>query len=396
MSSPQKKRKDIELKNYQRRQETKKRRVEEDKRVDAVQGLLDLSIQEPPTNGSPNDDMPQPLSHCNGDLCTSYFKVLEDECQALRTENILLKEKLASVRFDEISFSGDDDKVKLFTGLPTFSKLMTIFNIIMPYLMPNASLPLFQQYVLALMRMRLDLSNVFLGHLFCTSPSSVSRIFNHTINVMFVRLVPALVKWPGREELRLSLPYSFRQSFKKCACIIDCFEIFIDRPKDLIARAQTYSSYKSHNTIKYLIGITPQGTISFISKGWGGRTSDKHVTENSGFLNFINPGDLILADRGFDIGDSVGLYNGELKIPAFTRGKKQLDPIDLENTRGLASVRIHVERVIGLARQKYTILGSTVSNNLLENDCDNVMPLDKIVHVCCALTNVSESVVPFN
>ena len=171
--------------------------------------------------------------------------------------------------------------------------------------------------------------------------------------------------------------------------------IFIERPKDLIARAQTYSSYKSHNTIKYLIGITPQGTISFISKGWGGRTSDKHVTEHSGFLKNIIPGDLILADRGFDIGDSVGLYNGELKIPAFTRGKKQLDPIDLENTRGLASVRIHVERVIGATRQKYTILGSTISSNLLEHDGDDVMPLDKIVHVCCALTNVSESVVPF-
>jgi hypothetical protein len=35
--------------------------------------------------------------------------------------------------------------------------------------------------------------------------------------------------------------------------------------------------------------------------------SDKHITEHSGFLNNIFPGDLILADRGFDIQDSVGL-----------------------------------------------------------------------------------------
>ena len=47
--------------------------------------------------------------------------------------------------------------------------------------------------------------------------------------------------------------------------------------------------------------ITPQGSVCFISNGWGGRASDKHITENCGLLNKIIPGDTILADRGFDI-----------------------------------------------------------------------------------------------
>ena len=42
----------------------------------------------------------------------------------------------------------------------------------------------------------------------------------------------------------------------RCVVIIDCFEVFIDRPTNLLARAQTYSQYKHHNTVKYLIGIT--------------------------------------------------------------------------------------------------------------------------------------------
>ena len=102
---------------------------------------------------------------------------------------------------------------------------------------------------------------------------------------------------------------------------IDCFEIFLERPTALLARAQTYSAYKHHNTIKYLIGIMAQGTASFISLGWGGRFSDKHLTKQSGLLANILLGDSILADQGFDTKDSVAAYHASIKIPAFTKGK---------------------------------------------------------------------------
>lgn len=108
----------------------------------------------------------------------------------------------------------------------------------------------------------------------------------------------------------------------------------------------TWSNYKYHNTIKFLIGITPQGVISFLSKAWGGRVSDKHLTENSRFLNKLLPGDVVLADRGFDIADSAGFYQVTLKIPAFTRGKSQLSANNVGETRKIANVHIHVERLL--------------------------------------------------
>ena len=113
----------------------------------------------------------------------------------------------------------------------------------------------------------------------------------------------------------------FRKYCPKCVVIIDCFEVFLERPTSVLARAQTFSSYKHHNTVKYLIGITPQGSVSYISEGWGGRVSDKHLTENCGLLSNLIPGDTILADRGFNIKESVGLYCATITVPPFTKFK---------------------------------------------------------------------------
>ncbi len=81
--------------------------------------------------------------------------------------------------------------------------------------------------------------------------------------------------------------------------------------------------------MKYLIAICRQGSVCFISNGWGSRTSGKFITEQSDFLCHLLPGDLVLAVRGFNIKDSIHSYQAGLKIPAFTRGKKQLHPVDL-------------------------------------------------------------------
>ncbi len=210
--------------------------------------------------------------------------------------------------------------------------------------------------------------------------------FTRTIDCMYKRL-KKLIRWPERETLRKTMPMEFRKYFgHRCAVIIDCFELFIEKPSGLKARAETWSSYKHHHTVKFLIRITPQGSVSFISKAWGGRVSDKFVTENSDFLSKLLPGDLVLADRGFDVKDSVGSVAAEVKIPAFTKGRDQLSPLDVESTRKLAHSRIHVERVIGSVRQKYTILNSCLPINCLMNkDKFGKTVTDKIVTVSCGL-----------
>ena len=174
---------------------------------------------------------------------------------------------------------------------------------------------------MVLMKLRLNLTNQDIAYRFGVHQSSVSRNFRKWIDVMYIRLKP-LIKWPECEDLLKTMPMDFKNTFQKCVIILDCFEVFCERPTSLMARAQTWSNYKQHNTVKFLIGIAAQGVVSFISKGWGGRVSDVHLTENCGLLHHLLPGDLVLADRGFNIQESVSMYCAEVKIPPFICGKK--------------------------------------------------------------------------
>ena len=304
--------------------------------------------------------------------------------------------------FDETYFANDDEKVRFYTGLPAYDVLKTVYQNVSPFVIRKSpTLSKFQECVLTLMKLKLNMPMHDLAYRFGISLPTVSRIFLAWMVVLDVRLAP-LIKWPDREDLWRTMPQCFQFSFgNKTTVIIDCFEVFIARPSNLMARAQTYSNYKSHNTVKILVGITPQGSISFVSNAWGGRTSDKYLTDNCGILKKLLPGDLVMADRGFTIQESLMLHKAELAIPAFTKGKDQLDPVDVEQTRGIANVRIHVERVIGLLRRKYTILSGILPIDFLQ--CDptgsqeaKIPMIDRIITVCAALTNLSNGIVPLD
>lgn len=246
------------------------------------------------------------------------------------------------------------------------------------------------------MKLRLNMPFVNLGYRFNITCGSASIIFRKVI-FLLEHAFKKLIYWPDKEALRYLMPHSFFNAFgNSVAVIIDCFEIGIEKPSNLRAKAQTWSSYKNKNTVKYLIAITPQGVVSFISEGWGGRVSDKHITENCMFLKNLLPGDVVLADRGFTVSESIGFHFATLKTPAFTRGLPQLHPCSIEETRKIASVRIHVERIIGLTRSKYKILNGPVQITTLKHQDDNSCLLDSIVTVCCALINMCSSIVPLD
>ena len=143
--------------------------------------------------------------------------------------------------------------------------------------LPNSKVSKFSLLIMFLMKIRLNLFDEDLADRFQVHVSTVSRNFHRVLDVLYAKLA-SLIKWPDRETLKLTMPLPFRKCFNQCCVIIDCSEIFMERPTNLLARAQVWSNYKHHSTLKFLIGIAM----------------------------------------------------AEVKVPSFSRGKKQLEKVDVD------------------------------------------------------------------
>ncbi|XP_055509316.1 uncharacterized protein LOC129707898 isoform X1 [Leucoraja erinacea] len=327
------------------------------------------------------------------EMCAADITVLEAQAASNNKDLAKARQEADQIKFSQESFSKDDKKVEYYTGLPTFTILMVVFNYVQDKLPTRHSLTYFQQLLIILMKLRLAVTHEDLAYRFFVSESTISRVFNTGLDALYG--ISKLIAWPEREVLWKTMPMQFRQTLgKRVAVIIDCFEVFCDRPTSLDARTQTLLNYKHHNTIKFVLGIAPSGAISFVSAALEDSGTDNTITLSSNFFDHLLPGDVIFADRGFDMKDCAGFYGCEAEILAITSGKAELSALDVEKSREFAHLRIHVKRVIGGVRQKYRILSNTVPLEYMMTNAEIQAPkIDKIARICCALFNLNAAIV---
>ena len=96
--------------------------------------------------------------------------------------------------------------------------------------------------------------------------------------------------WLTQEENAELMPQSFKKNFPKTISILDCAEVRTECPKNIANAVHLYSSYKHYHTIKFLISISPCGLINFVSRGYGGRSSDAQIVVGSGVLKKYKQG----------------------------------------------------------------------------------------------------------
>ena len=132
---------------------------------------------------------------------------------------------------------------------------------------PSRILSLEDEILMTLMRIRLDCPVEDRAFRFVVSVSLTTSIITTFIVFLSLELKP-LIYWPT-PDVTISYKYfHFNGTFDKCESIGDCTEQWIEHSKNPDAQYQTYSSYKSNNTLKKLIFCTKSGSISYISEGY--------------------------------------------------------------------------------------------------------------------------------
>ena len=231
---------------------------------------------------------------------------------------------------------------------------------------------------LTLVRLRLNLKEHDLAKRFEISVSSVSRIFITWINYAYLRL-GMLPIWPDRSTIKETMPGVFKERYPNTTAILDATEVKVNVPSSLLLQSQTYSTYKSANTFKGLLAISPAGHVIFVSSLYTGSVSDTELVERSGFLSLLKRGDEVMADRGFTVNELLAPLGVGLNTPPFLGQRLQMDGTEVVETQQIASLRIHIERAIRRVKE-FDILNGVIPASLSGS-------VNQIWTVCALLTN---------
>ena len=332
---------------------------------------------------SPSEDSDEEVSLIAEDSTKSVAIQASDGSleviEMLKGTVVQLKADITASKFCIENISKDEQLITFYTGFPSYASLKSCYD----YLGPTVdnlmywgskdkdvghgrsrALSSFNEFFLVLVRLRLGLFERDLANRFNVSVSTVCRICRTWIRFMYLRF-KKIPLWPSRSLVNLYMPKGFKELYLTTRVIIDATEIYVETPALPELQQMTFSSYKNDNTYKVLIGISPGGAITFISKLYPGSISDQMLTRKSGLLDLLEKGDSVMADRGFNIQDDLTPLGVKVNIPPFLKGKTQLEPDELVETRRIASLRIHVEHAMERIKN-YHIFDRTLPSSLTD------------------------------
>ncbi|KAK0151972.1 hypothetical protein N1851_006671 [Merluccius polli] len=83
------------------------------------------------------------------------------------------------------------------------------------------------------------------------------------------------------------MPAKFKEQFPNTFAILDGTELKIEKPRSLVLQSQTYSTYKSTNTLKSLVACDPRGAVIYVSALFTGSISDKEIFNRCNIIDIL-------------------------------------------------------------------------------------------------------------
>lgn len=225
-----------------------------------------------------------------------------------------------------------------------------------------------------LVYLSLGLKERDLGERFDIHQSTVSRIVNTWVNFLYT-LLGAVGIWMCPEDIKKTMPKMFGP-YSDTQVIVDCTELRCQVPSSLLLQSEMFSTYKSHTTLKAMVGVSPHGAVTFVSSLYSGSISDTELFKVSGIIPLLDDNMAVMVDKGFRIDELVSC---KIYRPPFILNKSQLSHSQVLATQEIARLRIHVERVIRRIKE----------NKLFES----IIPLtiagsiNQLFTVACLLSN---------
>lgn len=174
-----------------------------------------------------------------------------------------------------------------------FDSIVAAVKIAAPHLNKHTGvLSIRERVLMTFIKLKQNLSYSFLFILSSTVSvryfTDSSQIICNMLNILSEVLEPC-IHFPSGDEIIRNMPLCFA-NYPDTRIILDCTEIEIQRPKNLCCQIRTYSTYKGRYTVKFMTGVTRGGIISFVSRAYGGKASDKAIFEQSLLLQRLEKG----------------------------------------------------------------------------------------------------------
>ena len=246
---------------------------------------------------------------------------MQEKLNQKTTECNLINKQLNLERFLVSRFSKDDKLILFYTGFISYSVFESFYECIEPQAKTMLSkyyesgevislagrkrnMLLIDELFMFLCRLRVGLLEQDLSVRFNCSLPTISRKIVTWANFLYV-VLGTIPIWLPRNDIDELMPDCFKELYPNKRVIIDCTEIKTQQPSSLVLNSQMYSIYKSSCTFKCLLGIAPHGAVTFVSPLYTGCMSDVEITKLSGLLDLLEPGDSVMADKGFTIRKSL-------------------------------------------------------------------------------------------